>query len=67
MASSSFEQYAGTPLGDIAQLAERFFYDKVIPVLIPESSMLIWDNQRLMHARSEYQDPVRHLTRYWLN
>jgi alpha-ketoglutarate-dependent taurine dioxygenase len=39
----------------------------MVQVLIPEGSMLIWDNQRLMHARSEYQDPVRHLTRYWLS
>lgn len=66
MASSSLGQYAGTPLGEIAQLAERFFYDNVIPVLIPENSILIWDNQRMMHARSEFKDPVRHLTRYWL-
>lgn len=58
--------YADTPLGDIAQLGERFFYEHMIKVLIPEGSMLIWDNQRLMHARSEYKDPVRHLTRYWL-
>ncbi|MGJ7916943.1 TauD/TfdA family dioxygenase [Massilia sp. LXY-6] len=67
MTSSSFAQYAGTPPGNIAKLAERFFYRHVIPVLIPEGSLLIWDNQRLMHARSEYKDPVRHLTRYWLS
>jgi alpha-ketoglutarate-dependent taurine dioxygenase len=67
MNSSSFAQYAGTPLGEIAQGCERFFYDNVIPVLVPEGSLLIWDNQRMMHARSEYQDPVRHLTRYWLS
>ncbi|MGZ5201866.1 MAG: TauD/TfdA family dioxygenase [Telluria sp.] len=66
MASSSFARYAGTPLGDIAQRAERFFYENVIPVLIPEGSILVWDNHRMLHARSEYQDPVRHLTRYWL-
>ena len=66
MASSCIEQYAGTPLGSIAQLAERFFHEHVIPVLIPAGSMLVWDNRRLMHARSEYRDPARHLTRYWL-
>jgi hypothetical protein len=36
------------------------------PVLIPEDAVLIWDNQRMLHARSEYQDERRHLTRYWL-
>lgn len=60
-------QYADTPLGHIAQFGESFFYENVIPVLIPEGSMLIWDNHRLMHARSQYKDPVRHLTRYWLS
>jgi alpha-ketoglutarate-dependent taurine dioxygenase len=28
--------------------------------------MLIWDNWRMIHARSRYTDPARHLTRYWL-
>jgi hypothetical protein len=60
------EQAADTPLGRIAQSGERFFYENVIPVLIPEGCMLIWDNHRLMHARGQYKDPVRHLTRYWL-
>lgn len=64
--AAPIQHYADDPLSRIVQAGERFFYENVIPVLIPESSMLIWDNQRLMHARSEYQDPVRHLTRYWL-
>ena len=65
--ASPTEQYAGTPMGRIVQCGEKYFYEHVIPVLIPEGSMLIWDNQRMMHARSKYSDPVRHLTRYWLN
>jgi alpha-ketoglutarate-dependent taurine dioxygenase len=65
--ASSATPNADTPLGRIAQLGERFFYENMIQVLIPEGCMLIWDNQRLMHARSKYKDPVRHLTRYWLN
>jgi hypothetical protein len=58
--------YTQTPLGRIAEAGEKFFYEHMIQVLIPEGSMLIWDNQRLMHARGKYSDPVRHLTRYWL-
>ena len=64
--TSAAKQSADTPLGRIAQLGESFFYENVIQVLIPESSMLIWDNQWLMHARGQYKDTVRHLTRYWL-
>lgn len=65
--ASPVKHYADTPLDQITQSGERFFYENMIQVLIPEGSMLIWDNQRLMHARSEYKDPVRHLTRYWLS
>jgi hypothetical protein len=34
-------------------------------VLIPENALLIWDNQRMLHARSQYRDKARHLTRFW--
>ena len=57
---------AGTPLERIALSGEAFFHENVIPVLIPEDCVLIWDNHRLMHARGRYSDPGRHLTRYWL-
>jgi alpha-ketoglutarate-dependent taurine dioxygenase len=65
--ASAAGQAAQSPLGRIAECGETFFYENMIQVLIPEGSMLIWDNQRLMHARSKYTDPVRHLTRYWLS
>ncbi len=51
----------------IAKLGETFFNDNSISILIPEKSILIWDNQRLMHARVRYTDTSRHLTRYWLS
>jgi hypothetical protein len=58
------------PLGrDGVTLAERaaeFFAERRTQILIPEGSILIWDNQRMFHARSAYQDRRRHLTRYWL-
>jgi len=57
---------SGTPLGRIAALGEQFFLEHSTPLLIPDGCVLIWDNWRLMHARSQYSDPKRHLTRYWL-
>ncbi len=32
---------------------------------IADGALLIWDNQRMLHARSEYADRSRHLTRFW--
>jgi len=58
------------PLGQVGvALAERaagFFAERRTRILIPERSILIWDNQRMFHARSAYRDSRRHLTRYWL-
>ncbi|MFI6685546.1 TauD/TfdA family dioxygenase [Streptomyces sp. NPDC050485] len=61
---------ATLPLGrlglDLAEQAVEFFREHKTSVLIPENSILVWDNQRMLHARSEYRDVRRHLTRYWL-
>lgn len=58
------------PLGglglELAQRAEAFFREQKVSVLIPEDSILVWDNQRMLHARSAYADTRRHLTRYWI-
>ncbi|MEU6051720.1 TauD/TfdA family dioxygenase [Streptomyces xanthochromogenes] len=58
------------PLGalgaELAVRAEAFFRENKVSVLIPENSILVWDNQRMLHARSSYTDARRHLTRYWL-
>ncbi|MFI6055266.1 TauD/TfdA family dioxygenase [Streptomyces violascens] len=58
------------PLGalgaELAVRAETFFRENKVSVLIPENSILVWDNQRMLHARSSYTDTRRHLTRYWL-
>ena len=57
------------PLGEAGRrLAHRvsdLFHELRTSVLIPESALLIWDNQRMLHARSEYADRARHLTRFW--
>ncbi|MCQ1577956.1 MULTISPECIES: TauD/TfdA family dioxygenase [Streptomyces] len=61
---------AELPLGSfgvhLAEQAEEFFRQEKISVLIPEDSVLVWDNQRMVHARSAYRDARRHLTRYWI-
>lgn len=53
-------------LGEVAVLGEDYFIQHNTPVLIPDGCMLIWDNWRMIHARSRYTDPARNLTRYWL-
>ncbi len=57
---------ADASLVRLAQLGEDFFRAHRTRVLIPDGAMLIWDNHRLMHARSQFSDTARHLTRYWL-
>ncbi|KPC52724.1 TauD/TfdA family dioxygenase [Amantichitinum ursilacus] len=64
--ANPLQHHTETPLHQIAAAGEAFFIAQAVPVLIPEGHVLIWDNWRLMHARSQYQDPARHLTRYWL-
>ncbi|MEY2617064.1 MAG: hypothetical protein RL522_66 [Pseudomonadota bacterium] len=51
---------------ELAAHAERFFDTHGTAVLVPDDCLLIWDNHRMMHARSRFIDPARHLTRYWL-
>lgn len=55
-----------SPLAQFALLGEAYFVQHNTPVLIPDGCLLIWDNWRMIHARSRYSDPARHLTRYWL-
>jgi Taurine catabolism dioxygenase TauD, TfdA family len=57
------------PLGEAGRrLAHRvsdLFSELGTRVLIPDGSLLIWDNQRMLHARSELRDRSRQLTRFW--
>jgi Taurine catabolism dioxygenase TauD, TfdA family len=57
------------PLGEpgrrLAHRVSDLFRELRTSVLIPDGSLLIWDNQRMLHARSEYRDRSRHLTRFW--
>jgi hypothetical protein len=57
------------PLGEpgrrLAHRVSELFRELHTSVLIPDGALLIWDNQRMLHARSEYADRARHLTRFW--
>jgi hypothetical protein len=57
------------PLGEagrnLAHRVSELFGELRTSVLIPDGALLIWDNQRMLHARSEYADRARHLTRFW--
>ena len=57
------------PLGEagrrLAHRVSELFLQLRTSVLIPDGALLIWDNQRMLHARSEYADRSRHLTQFW--
>jgi hypothetical protein len=57
------------PLGEagrrLAHRVSELFLELRTSVLIPDGALLIWDNQRMLHARSEYADRSRHLTRFF--
>ena len=57
------------PLGEAGRgLAHRvsdLFRELRTSVLIPDGSLLIWDNQRMLHARSENHDRSHRLTGFW--
>jgi alpha-ketoglutarate-dependent taurine dioxygenase len=43
-----------------------FMQERGSRALAPDGSVLVFDNWRMIHAREEYSDPGRHLTRYWV-
>lgn len=58
------------PLGqagaDLAEKVSTLFAVHRTQLLVPDDALLVWDNQRMLHARSEYTDRERHLVRYWI-
>ncbi|MBK3571230.1 TauD/TfdA family dioxygenase [Streptomyces sp. MBT62] len=58
------------PLGEfgvrLAELSDRWIAQHMVPVLIPDDAILLWDNVRLIHRRGTFEDPARHLARYWM-
>jgi hypothetical protein len=57
------------PLGEAGRrLAHRIndvFRELRTSVVIPDGSLLILDNQRMLHARPEHHDRTRRLTEFW--
>jgi len=57
------------PLGEAGRrLAHRIndvFRELRTSVAIPDGSLLIWDNQRMLHARQGHHDHTRRLTEFW--
>ncbi len=43
------------------------YQENSLNITIPKSSLLIWDNHRLLHGRSPFMDTRRHLERYCLS
>ncbi|GAA1566338.1 hypothetical protein GCM10009827_105010 [Dactylosporangium maewongense] len=62
---------ARLPLGAagavLAARVSELFAEHRLSVLIPEHAVLVWDNRRMLHARSRYTDTQRHLTHFFLN
>lgn len=44
-----------------------FFERHHYPILLGRKDLLIWDNWRMFHSRTQYRDPKRHLLRYWIS
>ena len=35
-------------------------------MLAPDASLVVFDNWRMLHSRTRFEDRGRHLTRYWV-
>jgi len=57
----------GDPLmEDIATRCVKFFDDTHVSIHWRKNAFLIWDNYRMMHSRTSYEDRTRELGRVWL-
>ncbi|GAB1538694.1 hypothetical protein NUACC21_13580 [Scytonema sp. NUACC21] len=54
-------------LNDIANRFLQFFDKEKISIKWSKNALLIWDNFRMLHSRTQYQDRERHLKRVYLN
>ncbi len=54
----------------IIDIRQRFvdFFDRTCEkILYKKNSLIIWDNWRILHARTGFADQTRHLKRVWLS
>jgi hypothetical protein len=56
----------GEPGRRLADRVRDVFESRRRKVLIPDGAMLIWDNRRMLHGRSRFDDGRRHLTRFFV-
>lgn len=54
-------------LNDIAHRFLQFFDDEKISIKWSKNAFLIWDNFRMLHSRTQYQDRDRELKRVYLS
>lgn len=54
-------------LNDIASRFLEFFDNEKIAINWTRNAFLIWDNFRMLHSRTQYQDPKRELKRVYLS
>lgn len=53
-------------IADIRQQILEFFERTQTPIFYKRNSLLIWDNWRMLHARTGFGDQTRHLKRVWI-
>jgi alpha-ketoglutarate-dependent taurine dioxygenase len=51
----------------IRQRFAEFFAANHEPIAYKKNSLLLWDNWRMLHGRTDYQDPSRELKRVWIS
>ncbi|MEB3181825.1 MAG: TauD/TfdA family dioxygenase [Nostocaceae cyanobacterium] len=58
-----------TPDPFLAEISDRllaYFEENHLAILMQQFSLLLWDNQSMMHSRTTYKDPTRILERIFL-
>jgi alpha-ketoglutarate-dependent taurine dioxygenase len=51
----------------IRERAVKFFDENHVAINIAPAALLLWDNHRVLHARTGFTDRRRHLRRVWLS
>jgi TfdA family taurine catabolism dioxygenase TauD len=52
---------------DMRERVVKFFEDEHVAIDIEPNAVLMWNNHRVLHARTGYADMRRHLRRVWLS
>lgn len=53
-------------LADISERLMRFFEANALRIRMSQYSLLLWDNESMLHSRTTYTDPTRKLERIFL-